>query len=194
MAYDKDVKIKVRAFYECNNVSMAKAAEHFESLGYEVKLKTMQSWASEEKWQKNKYESLRQSVSSLVPVEVLDSVGDKVKASIIDAMVDTIDGITPSEIDDDEVEAVSEELIWGQLNKKALMGELAENLHKTKKIVKNSTSISVKATYHAMVINTIQTVHGKKVQMVPQDPNHKMQSEEELENMNTEALLEILER
>ncbi len=194
MAYDKEVKIKVRAFYECNNVSMAKAAEHFESLGYEVKLKTMQSWAGEEKWQKNKYESLRQAVSSLVPVEVLDSVGDKIKASIVDEMVDDVDGVITPEIDEAVIEAVSEELIWGQLNKKALMGELAQNLHKTKVIAANSTSISVKATYHSMVISTIQTVHGKKVQMVPQDPSHKMQSEEDIDKMDTEALLEILER
>ena len=194
MAHDNDIKIKVRAFYECNSVSMSKVYEHFTSLGYEVKQKTMEHWSSKEKWQKNKYSSIREAVSSLLPIEVMESVSSTVKDTIIDNMTAGAEGIIPSFVDDGMVEAVSEELIWQQLNKKALMGELAQNLKKTKIIANSSASMSIKATYHGMILSTIQTVHGKKVEMIPQDPSNTIMSNIDAEKLSTEELLEIMEK
>ena len=199
MAYDEDIKIKVRAYYECNDLSYPKVTKHFEDLGYEVSVKTVQAWGGNDaqvggKWVKNKYASMGEAVEALLPPEVLESVTDSVKKTIVGAMASEGGGetITP-EILDAEVEAVSEELIWQTLNKHSLMGKMAKNLMRAEKVAKVSTAIGVHATYHGMLTSAIGTLYGKKVEMVPQDPNNKILSDKELDNMSTEELQRLVE-
>jgi len=191
MALDNDLKIKARAYFECNTLSYKKVGEHLEEIGYEVSIKTLQAWGAKEKWVKNRYGSMKEAIEALLPKEVLDNVTDTVKEKIIQAMNEDNVAITP-EIIDQQVEAVSQEVIYQTLNKHALMGKLALNLTKAEIIANNSTSMGVKATFHGMLIGTIQTVYGKKIEMTPQDPNSKVLGEKEMSQLSTQELQEML--
>jgi len=196
MAHDQDLKIKARAFYECNELSIAKVAAHFDALGYGDIKKSMENWARDEKqdggkWVKGKYANMRDAVEALLPAGVLAEVTDSMKETIIRGIMD--DGGEPLDVDviDAEAEAVSQELIWQTLNKHNLLGMLTTNLKRAETSARGSTSIGVHATFHQMVTSTIQTVYGKKVEMVPHDPNNKILSDKEMDELDTERLLAI---
>jgi len=193
MAHDEDIKTKIRAYYECNDLSYAKVTKHFEDLGYEVSFKTVQAWGGKAKWEKNKYKSMGEAVEALLPSEVLDNVTDTVKQTIIDGIKKESGEILTPEVLDSMADAVSEELVWQTLNKHSLMGEMATTLKRAKLASVGSTSIGVHATYHGMLTSTVGTLYGKKVQMVPHDPNSKSVLDKDVKEMGIEELKRLAE-
>jgi len=196
MAHNEDDKIKIRAFYECNDLSYGKVAEHFADMGIEVSKKTIEYWGRKEGWKRNRFASMQEAVEALIPSDVLENVGEAMKEKIVSQMVQ--EAGEPSEPLEAEVlpqyvEAVSEEMIYQTLNRRSLLGKMAKNLNAAELIADRSPSIGVKATFHQMVTSAITTVYGKKVEMVPQDPNNKLLDDRELSELSTEELLARLE-
>ena len=198
MAHDQDLKIKARAFYECNELSIAKVAGHFDALGYGNIKKTMESWAGNDKqeggkWVKGKYTNMRDAVEALLPPAVLEDVTESMKETIIKSLMDEGVGALDVDVIEAKAEAVSKELIFQTLNKHNLLGMMTENLQRAENSAKVSTSIGVHATFHSMLTSTIQTVYGKKVEMVPVDPNNQIMSDKEMETLSNEELQALLE-
>lgn len=197
MAHDMDTKLKIRAFYECNDMSLAKVHLHFESLGYDVSKKTIENWARDAsqamgKWVKNKYASKRDAVEAILPPDVLENVEESMREVIIKALMSEGGEVIEPEIIEESAGAVSRQLIYDTLSKHSLLGKMTANLNRAEKAAATSTSIGVHATYHQMLTSTIQTVYGKKIEMVPEDPNNKVRSDTELEEMSTADLRALM--
>ena len=192
MAHQDDLKIRMRAYYECNSLSYPKVTKHFEDLGYEISVKTVQAWGGAEGWEKNKYADMSTAVEKLLPPEVLNNVTDAMKQTIIDGIANE-GGVVDAEVIEAEAEAVSRELIYKILSKENILGQMANNLQKAGLIASSSTSMGVKATYHGMLVSAKDAVYGKKVVMTPSDPNNLVSKDEDFEEMSKEQLLEIYE-
>ena len=192
MAHDKDQKIKIRAFYECNDYSYAKVAEHFAGIGVDVSKKTLEHWGREEGWVKNRYASMESAIEDLLPPETFKLMTEATKQKVIQSMVtDAGEALTPDEVDQMAM-AVSDELTHQVLARRNLSGLLAKNLHNASAIAANSVSMPVLATFHNMVLQTVQTVYGKKVELLP--PSGGVGAiDEEIKTMSTEDLIRLLE-
>ena len=171
---------------------IAKVAKHFEELGYEISVKTIQAWGASEGWVKNKYADMATAVEKILPPEVLHNVDEAIKKVIVDGIVNE-GGVVDAEVVEASAEAISAELIYKVLSKESILGQMASNLQKAGVIAERSTSIGVKATYHGMLVSAKDAVYGKKVVMTPSDPNHRLSSDEDFEKMSREELLAIYE-
>lgn len=196
MAHDMDTRTKIRAFYECNDLSFAKVFAHFDGMGYDVPKKTMEAWARDEtqhggRWVKNRYDNMKTAVEQALPPEILANVEESMREVMVKALMEEGNGVIEPEIVEASAEAVSKELIFQTLSKHSLLGKMTKNLGRAEKVAEVSTSIGVHATFHQMLTSTIQTVYGKKIEMVPEDPNNKVLSDEEYENMDPAKLREL---
>jgi len=192
MAIDKDIKLKIRAKYESSDISAKKVAEEFRADGVDVSEKTVQAWIRKEGWVKGRFGSLAEAIEELLPKEVLESVGEEVKKRIIDSMAGK--EVVSGEVIDKYAEAVSKEVIWQQLSRNSLLGKLGQNLQRAENNVSITPSMGNVATYHGMLISTIQTMYGKKVDISIDNPALQGLGDEELKNKSTDELIEIIER
>ena len=199
MAISEDVRIKVRMFYETHSLSAAKVEEHFHSIGYtEVKKKTIESWMQSDKkdgiaWVKNRYASEDEAFESLVDIGVMGQVEGKGKEILRAHLLKEHGEVLDAEVIDSMAEAGSKEMAYRALNKQALGVKLAENLNRAEDIVKKTPSMGNVATYHGMLIQTHQTVHGKTTNIGLQNPGHHSMSDEDIKKLSTEELKQIME-
>jgi len=201
MAVGDDVKLEIRAYYECHNLSYAKVAEHFEELGYPNYKKSMENWGRNDipRWQKNKYSSLEEALESMVDDTVMDAIHDKAKEIIKDKIKGDIgdEGLDVEVLEEEDLDAMSaaaiKELIYKKLNKHALTGMMAQNLERSEKMAKKAKTIGVLATHHNMLTTTYTTVHGKQTHVTLTDPSSEVKSTKELDEMSNEELQALLE-
>ncbi len=181
---DPTLKVKIRAVYESHNLSVAKMMkERFE--GADVSIKTVESWISKEGWQKNKYKNLSLAMEEIIDKDIEEKLVKKGR-EIIEAEVF-------DRIDKDLEEEITKEAVRKALTSHSLMSMLGENLLRAEKFAKNSNGIGTNATFHAMLINTHQTLFGKEVRHRFIDDDKKHFSDEELAKMSEEELMQIVE-
>lgn len=191
MAIDQDSKLKVQVIYESNNWSPREVKENRFADDEEIKIKTIESWVTKYGWKKNRFASEMEAIDKLIegtlPIdEVKKIVKDKMKSDVVDCEV--IDEEDTDDEDDKYSGLMAIELSYKVLNVHALQFEMANNLEKTKKLANKSNSIGVKKTYHDMLINTYQTIHGKNINITPKNPDDTSLSTEDIKKKSDEEL------
>lgn len=190
MAIDQDSKLRVQVIYESNNWSPREVKENRFSDDEEIKIKTIESWVSKFGWKKNRFASEMEAIDKLIegtlPIdEVKKIVKDKMKSDVVNCEV--VDDEEDEE-DDKYSELMAIELSYKVLNVHALQFEMANNLESTKKLARKSNSIGVKKTFHDMLINTYQTIHGKNINITPKNPDDNSLSSEDIKKKSDEEL------
>lgn len=190
MAIDQDSKLRVQVIYESNNWSPREVKENRFSDDEEIKIKTIESWVSKFGWKKNRFASEMEAIDKLIegtlPIdEVKKIVKDKMKSDVVNCEV--VDDEEDEE-DDKYPELMAIELSYKVLNVHALQFEMANNLESTKKLARKSNSIGVKKTFHDMLINTYQTIHGKNINITPKNPDDNSLSSEDIKKKSDEEL------
>jgi hypothetical protein len=196
MAIKDDVKLRVQVIYESNNWSPREVKENRFASDEEIKIKTIESWVTKFGWKKNRFASELDAIDKLIegnlPIdEVKKIVKNKMKSEVVDC---EIVGEEDKEDDDDNDEdnkysgMMAIELSYKVLNVHALQLEMAKNLESTKSLASKSNSIGVKKTYHDMLINTYQTIHGKNINITPKNPEDKTLSQEDIKHKSDEEL------
>lgn len=191
MAIDQDSKLKVQVIYESNNWSPREVKENRFADDEEIKIKTIESWVTKFGWKKNRFASEMEAIDKLIegtlPIdEVKKIVKDKMKSDVVDCEV--VDEEDTDDEDDKYSGLMAIELSYKVLNVHALQFEMANNLEKTKKLANKSNSIGVKKTYHDMLINTYQTIHGKNINITPKNPDDISLSTEDIKKKSDEEL------
>lgn len=190
MAINEDSKLRVQVIYESNNWSPREVKENRFADDEEIKIKTIESWVTKFGWKKNRFASEIEAIDKLIegtlPIdEVKKIVKDKMKNDVVDCEVV---GDENDDEDDKYSGMMAIELSYKVLNVHSLQYEMANNLQKTKRLADNSNSIGVKKTYHDMLINTYQTVHGKNINITPKNPDDNSLSTEDIKKKSDEEL------
>lgn len=191
MAINHDSRLKVQVIYESNNWSPREVKENRFVDDEEIKIKTIESWVTKFGWKKNRFASEMEAIDKLIegtlPIdEVKKIVKDKMKSDVVDCEI-----VDEDDTDDEEDEysgLMAVELSYKVLNVHALQFEMANNLARTKKLANKSNSIGVKKTYHDMLINTYQTIHGKNINITPKNPDDTSLSTEDIKNKSDEEI------
>ncbi|MDD2290666.1 MAG: hypothetical protein PHV52_00170 [Aliarcobacter sp.] len=190
MAVNQDSRLKVQVVYESNNWSPKEVKENRFADDEEIKIKTIESWVTKFGWKKNRFASEMEAIDNVIegtlPIdEVKKIVKDKMKSDVVDCEVV---GDENDDEDDKYSGMMAIELSYKVLNVHALQFEMANNLEKTKKLADKSNSIGVKKTYHDMLINTYQTIHGKNINITPKNPDDNSLSTEDIKKKSDEEL------
>lgn len=190
---NEDSKLKVQVVYESNNWSPREVKENRFADDEEIKIKTIESWVTKFGWKKNRFASEIEAIDKLIegtlPIdEVKKIVKDKMKSDVVASELVIEDEEEDDNDDDKYSELMAIELSYKVLNIHSLQFEMANNLQKTKKLAEKSTSIGVKKTYHDMLINTYQTIHGKNINITPKNPDDKSLSTEDIKKKSDEEL------
>jgi len=191
MAINQDSKLRVQVIYESNNWSPREVKENRFADDEEIKIKTIESWVLKFGWKKNRFASEIEAIDKLIegtlPIdEVKKIVKDKMKSDVVDCEV--VDEEDTDDEDDKYSGLMAIELSYKVLNVHALQFEMANNLASTKKLASKSNSIGVKKTYHDMLINTYQTIHGKNINITPKNPDDNSLSTEDIKKKSDEEL------
>lgn len=191
MAIDQDSKLRVQVVYESNNWSPREVKENRFADDAEIKTKTIESWVTKFGWKKNRFASEMEAIDKLIegilPIdEVKKIVKDKMKSDVVDCEV-----VDDEDIDDEDDKysgLMAIELSYKVLNVHALQLDMARNLESTKKLASKSINIGVKKTYHDMLINTYQTIHGKNINITPKNPDDTSLSTEDIKKKSDEEI------
>ncbi|DAB40276.1 MAG TPA: hypothetical protein CFH81_08765 [Sulfurovum sp. UBA12169] len=199
MAIGDDMEIRVRMYYETHDLSTAKVEEYFTSIGHaQIKRKTMESWMQRDKkagipWIKNRYATLDEAFESLVDIGVLGSVEDKAKGILKESLTKEHGAVLNADVIEDMAQEGARQMVYRTLNKYSLGEKMAKNLERAETIVLRATTMGNVATFHRMLIDTHQAVHGKTTNIGLQNPNSQSLSEEEIKTKSTEELRSMLE-
>jgi hypothetical protein len=193
MAIKDDVKLRVQVIYESNNWSPREVKENRFASDEEIKIKTIESWVTKFGWKKNRFASEIDAIDKLIegnlPIdEVKKIVKDKMKSEVLDCEIVDEEDHDENDEDDKYSGLMAIELSYKVLNVHALQLEMAKNLESTKSLASKSKSIGVKKTYHDMLINTYQTIHGKNINITPKNPEDKTLSQEDIKHKSDEEL------
>jgi len=187
MSVNKDIKLQIRAAYESNNYSVAKIFDRFEGQG--ISKKTIESWVTKEKWQKNRFEKESEAISKLVDEIVsLEEVKD-----ILSGKLEIDEAIEGEIIDRQYVAIVGKELVYKVLNAHSLQEKMAQNLGRAENFAREARQIGTLATYHRMLIDTYQTVHGKQINLAPVDPSKSNLSDDDVKKLSDEELEKLIQ-
>lgn len=195
MAISEDIRLKIQAVYESNNLSVRKIYERFAGIP-ELKEKTIESWVKKYGWVKNRFQSEAQAIEELVDISLpLDKAKDIIKESLQKEIVDgkVVDKKPLTEEQKDKyAKEVSREITYQVLNIQSLQSEMALNLNRSKVFAENAKTIGSVKTHHDMLIATYQTIHGKNINIAPQDPNSKVLSDKDLEYASIDELKRLI--
>lgn len=187
MAHDPQLKSRVRATYESNNLSFVKVHELFPDI---VSHKTIEGWARQDKkegspWVKNRYTSLAEAVDAVVEqnMEVLQE-------SATNAIKKEMKGV-PVELVDDRayIEALGKSEIKKSLTKKSLVEMMEENLLSAYDLARNSGHINTKATFQMMAKSVMESKYGKNINVGTLDMSSI--NSDEIAQMSQEQLIEL---
>jgi hypothetical protein len=184
MAIDETLRVKIRAVYESNNLSVAKVmAERFPDA--DVSVKTVESWVSKYSWKKNRYADYAKALENLLDENIEKQLIEKGK-ELLEAEV------MGDDVTDDLSKEITKEAIRKAITGHSLVNMMGENLLRAEIFAKSSKSIGTTATFQAMLIQTYTTIHGKEVRHTFKDFDSKELTEEELKNLSQEELLQIV--
>jgi len=197
MAIDTNLKLEIRAYYEANNLSYSKVAQHFEDMGHQNYKKSIEHWGRTDipKWEKNRYTNIQEAIDNLVDETLIDDIKDKagvlIKASLSNNLNPEI------QIDLEDLDKMSQyavkELIFKTLNKHSLSAMMAQNLKRSETFAKNSKTIGAVKIHHDMLTSTYSTIHGKQTQISLANPTETVINQKELADMTTQELKEMID-
>ena len=188
MAHDPQLKSKVRATYESNNLSFVKIHEIF---SHEIPShKTIEGWATKDKkegspWVKNRYGSLKEAIDAVVEgnMEALRGVAtEAIKKQM---------GSVPVELVEDEnyIKALGESEVKKSLSKHGLVEMMEDNLLDAYKLARRSGHINTKATFQMMAKSVMESKYGKNINIGAADMSSI--TDEEITQMSQEQLIEL---
>lgn len=187
MAYDPQLKSKVRATYESNNLSFVRIHEMF---SHEISSnKTIEGWANRDKtegspWIKNRYGSLREAIDAVVEknIENLQGVATEAIKKQMEVPVELV-----------ENEAYIRELgvseVKKSLTKHGLVEMMEENLLDAYKLARGSGHINTKATFQMMAKSVMESKYGKNINIGAADMSSI--TNEEITQMSQQQLIEL---
>jgi CRISPR/Cas system CSM-associated protein Csm2 small subunit len=186
MAVDQTLKLEIRAVYESNKLSVAKTLDRFPNC--EVSPKTVESWISKEKWEKQRFSDEKEAVAKLLDETLpIEQAKEILKDKILEKKEET------SNMDLEEYgQIVAKELCYEVLSAKSLQALMGENLLRAKRFADNSRNIGTNATYHNMLTTTVKTLYGE-IKHINPSAKTKIYSDEELESMSNEELDQLLD-
>lgn len=187
MAHDPQLRSKVRATYESNNLSFVKIHEMF---SHEIPShKTIEGWANKDKkegspWIKNRYGSLKEAIDAIVE-QNMESLQDVAKEAIKKQMK------VPVELVADEayLKALGENEIKKSLTRNGLMEMMESNLLAAYDLAQRSGHINTKATFQMMAKSVMESKYGKNINISAGDMSSI--SDEEITQMSQEQLIEL---
>ena len=188
MAHDPQLKSKVRATYESNNLSYVKIHEMFPDISSH---KTIEGWANKDKkegipWVKNRYPSFAVAVDAIVELNA-----EKLKEMATEAIKKEMGGTVPVELVGDEayLEALGESEVKKSLTKHGLVEMMEENLLAAYRLASTSGHINTKATFQMMAKSVMEAKYGKNINVGT--VNMSDITNDEIAQMSQEQLVEL---
>ena len=186
MAHDPQLKSKVRATYESNNLSFVKIHELFPDI---VSHKTIEGWANRDKkegspWVKNRYTSLSEAIDAVVEKN-MEALQESATRAIKKEMA------VPMELIDNKeyLKALGESEVKKSLTKNSLVEMMEENLLSAYDLAKSSPHINTKATFQMMAKSVMEAKYGKNINVGTLDISSI--SNDEIAQMSQEQLIEL---
>ena len=153
---------EVRAFYESNGLSHKDVAEHFNTKGFTVSWKTIESWSGKDSWMKNYYGTHEVALEQIK--------GNKNKKT------ETVD---------------PNDLSVSVLTRSNLVNEISLNLDKAREITMDTDSIQVRKIYQEMLLKMYDRVRGEKDSDIDTTPRSEISPSKPLADMTLEELYEL---
>jgi len=188
MAHDPQLKSKVRATYESNNLSYVKIHEMFPDISSN---KTIEGWAIKDKkegspWVKNRYPSFAVAVDAIV-----EQNAEALKEMATEAIRKQMGGTVPVELVDDDayINALGESEVRKSLTKHGLVEMMEDNLLAAYRLASSSGHINTKATFQMMAKSVMEAKYGKNINVGTVDMSSI--TNDEIAQMSQEQLIEL---